>query len=175
MKDSRRENEVAGRRVRIAVRFAVLSVIAITLGACGDSTGPVGLQGVSVTAPDQIHFTVQSAGNYRQIVVPVKITNSTSKVIDRVFCSESLEQFHGAGWNAVWSPVCIAIFSVYPIQPGATETVSFTVADSGTYPGFRFTDPENQYRMRIEVVAGGDDGTASFSTRAATNAFQVVP
>ena len=171
-----RQKEVGGSRLWSVARASALGLFAMTLAACGDSTGPVDLRAVSVMAPEEVHFTVQSAGGYRQIVVPVKITNSTSKVINRAYCSETLERFEGAGWNAVWSPFCIAIFSNDPIAPGETKTVSLTIGDTpAQYSGFRFTDPEHQYRIRVEIYVGGDDGTAALSTRAASNVFQVLP
>ena len=176
MEDRHRRIELAVSRLWPAVRLGVLSLAGYAFLACGDSTGPVDLQRLSVTAPEQVHFTMQSGGAYRQIVVPVKITNSTSKVINRAYCSETLERYQGAGWNAVWSPYCLAVLMDYPIPPGATETVLITVGDTPSqYSGFRFTDPEHQYRVRIGIGAGGDDGTAAVSFRAATNAFQVLP
>jgi len=48
---------------------------------------------VSLVAPETIHFTTELPGGYRQIVVPVKITNATSKVINRAWCSVSMERF----------------------------------------------------------------------------------
>ena len=173
MEDSLRRKAVAVRG--FAIRASTVAFVALFAG-CSDSTGPVDFGGVSLVAPETIHFTTQSAANNRQIVVPVKITNSTSKVINRVYCSESLERFHGAGWDALWSPICAAIFSVEPIQPGATETILISIGDTPSqYSGFRFTDSENEYRMRLEIYVGGDDGTAALNTRAATNPFQVVP
>jgi hypothetical protein len=43
------------------------------------------------------------------------------------------------------------------------------------YSGFRFTDPQNIYRMRVELLLGGDDGTAALRTVGASNTFEVVP
>ncbi|MFL5481316.1 MAG: hypothetical protein ACJ8AK_03935 [Gemmatimonadaceae bacterium] len=161
------------RRFAVGVAIALTGVMAV---GCGDSTAPVDVIGLTITAPVTVHFTNVTDAGYRQIAVEVKIKNSTSKVITRGWCSESLERFHGAGWEDIWSPVCLANFVDSPIQPGATETVSMSIADTPPqYSGFRFTDPENQYRIRFQVYVGGDDGTAALSVRAATNVFEVVP
>jgi len=176
MEDRHGRSEVVMSGWRSAVRSVAFGVGVFTLLGCGDSTGPGDLRGLSLTAPDQLHFTAQPIGGNRQITVPVKITNSTPRVINRAYCGESLERFHGAGWEAVWSPFCLAAVVDNPIPPGATATISITIADTPSqYPGFRFTDPEHQYRVRLELYAGGDDGTAAVGFRAATNAFEVLP
>ena len=166
---------VSGRGWPFVVSAAIVVASAAAIG-CGDSTAPAEFNGVTATAPATVHFTNAGAGGYRQIVVDVKIKNSTSKVITRVTCSESLERFHAATWTEVWSPVCIAIFAASPIQPGATEIISLQIADTPSqYSGFRFTDPDKEYRIRTQMYAGGDDGTAAVSFHAATNAFEVLP
>jgi len=54
--------------------------------------------------------------------------------------------------------------------------VSITVTDKPPqYNGWRFTDADNDYRLRIGLYAGGDDGTAAVSAALATNTFEVVP
>ena len=164
---------VRSKRLRVCVSGMALLM---ALGACRDSTAP-GLGGVTVAAPSTIHFTAEVPGGYRQIVVPVTITNSTTKRLTVGFCSESLERFGPTRWESVWSPRCLAIFTVDPpIEPGTTRTISLTVTDTPIqYSGFRFTDPQNIYRMRVELLLGGDDGTGALRTVGASNTFEVVP
>lgn len=176
MKNSPCRNAVAERTTDSMLRAGAFVVAAFVVAACGDSTGPVNLGGVRLSAPETIHFTTELPGGYRQIVVPVKITNPTSRVINRAECSESLERFNLSTWKSVWSPFCFASLVDGPIQPGATETVSITVEDTPPqYDGWRFTDSQNDYRLRLVLYAGGDDGTAATSASLTTNAFQVVP
>ena len=177
MENRSRRNGVALRSVRSAVRAGAVAFFVSALVACGDSTGPRGLNGVTLSAPTTVHFTAEVPGGFRQIVVPVTITNSTAKRLNLGWCSQSLDRFTGTQWESVWSPVCLAILGVdSPIEPGTTRTISVVVGDTPPqYPGFRFTDSQNVYRVRLELVLGGDDGTAALRTVGASNVFEVVP
>jgi hypothetical protein len=177
MEDSYRRNAVGVRSAWSSVRAGVFAIFVSALAACGDSTGPSGLKGVTLTAPTTIHFTAEVPGGFRQIVVPVTITNSTTKPLSLGWCSQSLERISAAGWESVWSPPCLAILGFDPpIEPGTTRTISVVVTDTPPqYSGFRFTDPANVYRVSLELILGGDDGTAALSTIGASNVFEVVP
>ena len=177
MEDRNRRNVSAATGVRSAVRASAFALFVSMLAGCGDSTGPADLTGVTVAAPTTIHFTLEVPGGFRQIVVPVTITNSTAKRLNLGWCSTSLERFTGTKWESVWSPFCMATLGAdTPIKPGETRTISVVVGDTPSqYSGFRFTDPQNVYRVRLELVLGGDDGTAALLTLGASNVFEVVP
>lgn len=166
------------RSMRSAVRVCLFPLLAVGLAACSDSTAPVELPGLSITAPTTVHFTEQ-AGGYRQINVPVRITNGTSGTLDVMSCSESVERFTLASWQLVWAPVCLAIIDLgsSPIEPGTTRTMTLTVADTPSqYEGFRFTDAEKVYRARFTLVlVDGGRGTTLPVEVSVSNPFQVVP
>lgn len=178
MENSLRPNAAEVRNVRSAARACVFALFAIGLGACSDSTAPGELPGLTITAPTTIHFTKQ-AGGYRQIAVPVTITNGTSGRLEVMNCSESVERFTLASWQLVWAPVCLAIIDLgsSPIEPGTTRTVTLTVADTPSqYDGFRFTDAEKVYRARFSLVlVDGNRGTNLPVAVSVSNPFQVVP
>ena len=122
------QNALIGRKW---IAVCVSGVVVLTaLAGCRDSTGP-GFGGVTLAAPSTVHFTAEVPGGYRQIVVPVTLTNSTTKRLSLGWCSESLERFSPTRWESVWSPICAAIFTVDPpIEPGTTRTISVAVSDT---------------------------------------------
>ena len=167
------------RVVRSTVSACVSVLLAVALAGCGDSVGPGHLPGLAITAPTTVHFNEQ-AGGYRQIDVPVTITNGTSGRLEITSCSESVERFTLASWQMVWAPICLATIidlQSSPIEPGTTRTITVTVDDTPSqYAGFRFTDAANPYRARFALVlVDGSRSTTLPVDLSVSNPFRVVP
>jgi len=144
--------------------------------ACRDSTAPA-VPGVSISAPKTIHFTSQPSG-YHYIAVPVTITNATGKQLNLGYCSESLERFSLVRWEFVWGPICLAMVQTLPpIEPGASLTITVRAEDTTPgYPGFRFTDQANIYRVKLGLfIIEGTGGRPVPADASVSNPFEVVP
>jgi hypothetical protein len=171
-----RKTVVRGRVGRIAMHVSAFALVTAAVMACRDSTAPA-VPGLSINAPKTIHFTSQPSG-YHYITVPVTITNATDKQLHLGYCSESLERFTLPNWRFVWGPICLAMVIVLPpIEPGASLTITVNAEDTAPgYPGFRFTDTENIYRVKLGLFFI-DEGTTRPvpDDQNASNPFRVVP
>jgi hypothetical protein len=151
--------------------------LAFTIVACHDATGPSDfLPGLTIRAPETVHFTFNSPGNRNEIIVPVTITNGSDKALDLAYCSVELERISIPGWKTVYSPVCIGVAQTLPPIPAGTSLdFNFYASDTPPqYEGFRFTDSPNVYRVRLGlwIVDGGASQPLPPEARV-TNAFKV--
>jgi hypothetical protein len=149
----------------------------LTLGACQDATGPSHvLPGLTIRAPETVHFTFNSPADRNEIVVPVTITNGSEKTLNLGYCSEELERISLPGWKTVYLPICLAVVRMLPPIPGGTSLdFNFYASDTPSqYEGFRFTDSPNVYRVRLGlwIVDGGASQPLPPEARV-TNAFKV--
>ena len=164
----------ARKRIGRTLRFLALMMSAIT--ACHDSTAPK-ISGLSVVAPETVHFTAVPSG-YHRIAVPVTVRNDTGQQLHLGYCSESLERFTTPNWRFVWGPICLAVVTILPpIEPGASLTITVNAEDTAPgYPGFRFTDSQNIYRVKLGLFFIEEGKTSPVPDDAnASNPFQVVP
>lgn len=176
MVKSSSQNAITVNGSRLLSFAGAIAMLTAGIGGCRDSTAPVGLSGLSITAPQTIHFT--TFGDYRRILVPVTIRNSTNSSLNLAYCSESLERFTLPNWRSVWSPICLAaLISLPTILPGTSQTIDLAAEDTPLgYAGFRFSDPENSYRARFGLfIIDGDKATPVPADAAVSNRFEVVP
>ena len=174
MRKKHGQSSTAGRRIGIG--FMVCA--ALGLQGCQDSTGPRdSLPGLSIrTGAETIHFVPSGGANH--ITVPITLTNNSNKALNLSWCSESLERFSLRGWAMVYSPVCLANLQTLPEIPvGASLTFDFHAWDTPQqYPGYRFTDSPNFYRVRLGLwivdILRSEPVPADASV---TNAFAVEP
>ena len=155
----------------------VVAFFTLALGACEDATGPSDyLPGLTIRAPETVHYTFNSRGNRNEIVVPVTITNGSDKTLNLAYCTEELERISIPGWTTVYSPVCIGVAQTLPPIPAGTSLdFNFYASDTPPeYDGFRFTDSPNVYRVRLGlwIVDGGASQPLPAEARV-TNAFKV--
>ena len=164
----------AGKRVGRSLR--VLALIMSAAAACRDSTAP-NIPGLSISAPEIVQLTAGPSG-YHHIAVPVTIRNGTGQQLHLGYCSESLERFTLPNWRFVWGPICLAMVIVLPpIEPGASLTITVNAEDTAPgYSGFRFTDTENIYRVKLGLFFIEEGKTRPVpDDQNASNPFRVVP
>src|SRR5687767_6618885 len=147
MKTKRRQSSTVVRRM--GVGLSVCAALAIT--GCQDPTSPGDfLPGLSIrTDAETIHFVPSGGAN--RITVPITVTNNSDKTLNLGYCTESLEQFSLRGWARVYAPICLAVAMMLPPIPAGTSlTFDFHAYDTPRqYPGFRFTDSPNVYRVSL--------------------------
>lgn len=173
-----RFRQIAASRAskRVGRSLRVLALMTSAAAACRDSTAP-NTSGLSIGAPETVHFTAVPSG-YHHISVPVTITNGTSQQLHLGYCSESLERFTLPNWRFVWGPICLAMVIVLPpIEPGASLTITVNAEDTAPgYPGFRFTDTDNIYRVKLGLFFIEEGKTRLVPDgKNASNPFRVVP
>ena len=167
---------VRGSVKRIATHVSTFALAMAAVVGCRDSTAPA-VPGLSIDAPKTIHFTSEPRG-YHYITVPVTIRNDTGQQLQLGYCSESLERFTLPNWRFVWGPVCLAMVVVLPpIEPGGSRTITVRAEDTTPgYPGFRFTDAENLYRVKLGLfIMDGTNGRPVPAEASVSNPFEVVP
>jgi hypothetical protein len=158
-------------------RIVSVCCFAFTIVACHDATGPSDfLPGLTIRAPETVHFTFNSPADRNEIVVPVTITNGSDKTLNLGYCSEELERISIPAWETVYSPICLAVVhTLPPIPAGTSLDFNFYASDTPPqYEGFRFTDSPNVYRVRLGlwIVEGGASQPLPPEARV-TNAFKV--
>ena len=168
----RRNRTTPGR-----ILSGVVASFTFTLGACHDATGPSSvLPGLSIRAPETVHFTFNAPGNRNEIVVPVTITNGSDKTLNLGYCSEELERISLPDWKTVYSPICLAVVRLLPPIPAGTSLdFNFYASDTPSqYEGFRFTDSPNVYRVKL-LLWIVENGASQLLPRHAsvTNPFKV--
>jgi hypothetical protein len=175
MKTKRRQSSRLFRH--IGVGMTACAALANT--GCQDPTSPGDfLPGLSIrTDAETIHFV--PSGERNQITVPITITNNSDKTLSLSYCSESLERFSVRGWATVFSPICLLadLHTLPPIPVGTSLTFNFSAWDTPPqYPGFRFTDSQNVYRVRVGLwivdTIGGQPVPRGSNI---TNPFNVEP
>jgi hypothetical protein len=134
------------------------------------------LPGLTIRAPETVHFTFNSPADRNEIVVPVTITNGSDKTLNLGFCSEELERISLPGWETVYAPICLAVVhALPPIPAGTSLDFNFYASDTPPeYGGFRFTESPNVYRVRLAlwIVEGGASQPLPREA-SVTNAFKV--
>jgi hypothetical protein len=175
MRTKRRQSSRLFRQIGVGLT----AVAALAITGCQDATGPDDiLPGLSVqTGAETIHFV--PSGERNSITVPITITNNSDKTLSLSYCSESLERFSPRGWATVFLPVCTLanLHTLPPIPAGTSLTFNFSAWDTPPqYPGFRFTDPQNLYRVRVGLwivdTLGGEPVPRGSNI---TNPFNVEP
>jgi hypothetical protein len=155
MKYSFRQNgaQHCGRAASQRIVSGVIACFAFTVVACQNATGPSDfLPGLTIRAPETVHFTSNAPGASNQIVVPVTITNASDRTLDFAYCGGQLERITIPVWREVFSPVCLQVHTLPPIPGGTSLDFNFYASD--TPPGdegFRFTDSPNVYRVRVAL------------------------
>ena len=161
------------------IGIGLIACATLAISGCQDSTSPGDfLPGLSIrTGAETIHFASFGGGN--RITVPITVTNNSDKTLNLAYCSESLERFSLRGWTMVYSPVCLQanVQTLPPIPVGTSLTFDFYAYDNPQqYPGFRFTDSPNVYRVRLGLWIV-DNGTSQPlpGDASVTNSFRVEP
>jgi hypothetical protein len=174
MKTKPRQSATVFRQIGIGL--TACAALAIT--GCKDATGPDILPGLSIqTGAETIHFV--PSGERNAITVPITITNNSAKTLSLSYCSESLERFSVGGWATVFLPICLAanLHALPPIPAGTSLTFNFSAWDTPPqYPGFRFTDSQNVYRVRVGLwIVDTPEGKPVPQGSNITNSFNVEP
>jgi len=160
------------------IAIGLIACAALAIQGCQEATSPGDiLPGLTIrTGAETIHFVPSGSGN--RITVPITLTNNSDKTLSLAYCSESLERFSVRGWGMVYAPICLAnLQTLPPIPVGTSLTFNFYAYDTPQqYPGFRFTDSPNFYRVRLGLWVV-DNGMSQPLPRDAsvTNPFNVEP